>query len=76
VKVIASDAPAPSTMKDAVDELEDVVIAAQALGEKWRDNGRPYLAMRARELEYQCHDVIDQIDAAAVGWEPTNYVER
>lgn len=53
-----------------LEELGDVLIAAQALEERYHANGRPYLQMRARQLQFQCHDGIDALERAVVAYEP------
>ena len=57
-------------LNDALEELIDALVAAQVLAERFRETGRPYLAMRAREFEGRCHDELDTISAAAMGYTP------
>lgn len=57
-------------LDEACDELEDVLVAAQELEERFRANGRPYLAMRARQLEFKLHESLDRIILCGIGWVP------
>lgn len=72
----ASSTVAVATILDALDELADIIIAAQEVGERQRANGRPFLAYCARELEDDAHNCFHQIELIATGWEPTNHDDR
>lgn len=65
-----------ATIVGALLELTDVAIAAQSLNAKWGESGRPYLALRARELQSQVYELLDELEASAIGWEPTNHANR
>lgn len=57
---------------EALEQLTDIVIAAQELSHKFRENGRPFLGYCARQLEDECHSVFHQIELVGSGWEPTS----
>lgn len=67
----ADTSPRLATMLTALDELHDIAIAAQFLSERYGDNGQPYLKFRARELEHECHQTLDEMELLSTGWEPT-----
>lgn len=71
MKPISAHTLAVATMIEALGELTDVVIAAQDVGEKFRTNGRPFLAYCARELENDAHNMFHQLELLSSGWEPT-----
>lgn len=50
----------------------DVLVVAQQLEQRYRHNGRPYLAYCARAVEGECHSLLDLIDHTCRGWEPVN----
>lgn len=58
---------------EALEILTDILAASQELGEKFRNNGRPFLAYCARELEDDAHNMFHQIELVASGWEPTDH---
>jgi len=55
----------------ADDGLTDVLIAAQALEQKYRDSGRPFLAYCALQLERALHAQLDELEVTNCGWEPS-----
>lgn len=67
----ADSSPTIEQTTEALEALTDILIAAQELGDKWRTNGRPYLAYCARQLEDQCHSVFHEIELVGSGWAPT-----
>lgn len=69
----AGDSPKLETMLTAIVELEDLLVAAQELSERYRETGRPYLRFRTRELEDECHDVFHVLELLSSGWEPTHH---
>lgn len=71
-----ADSPAIAVTTEALEELTDVLIAAQEITDKFRNGGRPFLAYCARELEDDCHSMFHQIELVCSGWEPTNHAHR
>ena len=69
----AAESPTITTMIAALEELYDIGIVAQELSDRFKSNGRPYLAYRARELERECHDLLDVFELLGTGWEPVNH---
>jgi hypothetical protein len=69
-------APTLEQTTDALEELTDVLIAAQESTAKFRDAGWPFRAFCARELEDDCHTMFHQIELVCSGWEPVNHAER
>lgn len=61
---------------EALEQLTDIVIAAQELTAKFRDHGRPFLAYCARELEDDCHNMFHQVELISSGWEPLPNADR
>lgn len=66
----AGETPTIADTVDALELLTDILIAAQELGDKWRSNGRPFLAYCARELEDECHSMFHEIELIGSGWAP------
>jgi len=58
------------------DGVIDVLIAAQALEQKHRENGRPFLADCALQLERAVHARLDEIELLNYGWEPVDRIGR
>lgn len=69
----ADTSPTLETMLNALADLEDIAIAAQALSDRFDKQGRPYLRFRARELENECHDLFHVFELLSSGWEPVHH---
>lgn len=75
-----TDIPTLDDTVTALEQLTDVLIAAQEVGEKFRAHGRPFLTYCARQLEDECHSLFHELELIGSGWEPMppegNHVER
>jgi hypothetical protein len=60
---------------EALEELTDILVAAQELGEKFRNIGRPFFAYCARELEDDGHNMFHQLELLGSGWKPESHAE-
>lgn len=70
------DAIDNATVSVAAAEATMLLEAVQALEQRFREQGRPFLAMCARSLEGECHDVLDALLVSLMGFEPVPWRRR